>query len=52
MINKRKLLKDYLNNIEDSITQNISIQVLSVYNDTKPKAEILRDIKSIIENLS
>jgi hypothetical protein len=52
MINKRKLLHDYLHNIEDSTTQDISIQVLGIYNDTKPKTEILRNIKKIIEKLS
>ena len=52
MINKRKLLHDYLHNIEDSTTQDISIQVLGIYNDTKTDAEILRNIKKIIEKLS
>ena len=52
MINKRKLLYDYISNIEDNRIKNISIQVLSVYNGTKPKTETIREIKSIIEKNS
>ena len=46
-------LQDYLDNIEDQKIQKIAFQVLNIeVNTQKPKAEKLRDIKRIIENIT
>ena len=53
MKNKRKLLHDYLINIEDQKIQKIALQVLNIETNTqKPKTEKIRDIKKIIETIT